>query len=126
MRLITFVIWVAVAGMTVASSARSAGNLHREADPISGEWAASFDAQGTAIPFTLKLKLVGHKVTGTSESPHTGTSTISKGSWVGNKLSFNLAGPHASIAVTGVLKDGKLIGEFRTEGMQGKWEAKKK
>lgn len=126
MRFITLVILVVVAGMTVASSARSAENLHGKADPISGEWDASFVAQGTAIPLTLKLKLVGHQVTGTSESPHTGTGTISKGSWTRNKLSFNLVSPHTSISVTGILKDGKLIGEFRTEGIQGKWEAKKK
>jgi hypothetical protein len=126
MRLITFVILVVVAGTTVASAARSAGNLRPKADPISGEWDASFDAQGTAIPFTLKLKLVGHEVTGTFESPHTGAGTISKGSWAGNKLSFTMVSPHASIAVTGILKDGKLIGEFSAEGMQGKWEAKKK
>lgn len=126
MRLITLVTLVVVAGMTGASSARSAENLRGKADPISGEWAASFVAQGTSIPLTLKLKLVGHRVTGTSESPHTGTGTISKGSWTGNKLSFNLVSPHASISVTGVLKDGKLIGEFTREGMQGKWEAKKK
>lgn len=126
MRLIKFVILVIVVGMTIASSARSSGNLADKADPISGEWAASFDAQGTTIPLTLKLKLMGHTVTGTSESPHTGTGTISKGSWEGNKLSLNLVSRHASISVTGILKGGKLIGEFTREGMQGKWEARKK
>ena len=33
---------------------------------------------------------------------------------------------HESIALTGKLQDGKLSGEFQTEGMQGNWEAEKK
>jgi hypothetical protein len=33
---------------------------------------------------------------------------------------------HESIDVTGSLKDGKLTGEFRTEGRQGTWEATRK
>ena len=43
------------------------------------------------------------------------------------KLSFTLDfEKHESIDVTGTLKDGKLAGEFHTEGFTDKWEAKKK
>ena len=49
------------------------------------------------------------------------------GSWAENKLSMTLDfAKHESIAVTGSLKDGRLAGEFRTEGFVAKWEAKKK
>lgn len=95
-------------------------------DLVSGEWDASADAQGTSIPFTLKLKLDGDKVTGTSESAQ-GSLPISKGSYVANKLTFSLDTPNGSIVLSGMIKDGKIVGEFDFAGqMTGKWEAKKK
>jgi len=67
------------------------------------------------------------KVTGTAESAHTGPGTVRDGSWANNKLSFTLDfKTHESIAITGTLKDGQLVGEFRTEGFVSNWEAKKK
>ena len=105
----------------------SVGNARSEAtDPISGEWEAIFAAQGTSVPITLELKLEGGKITGTSESTHLGSGTISKGSWVANKLSFTLESARMSIAVIGVLKEGKLVGEFDAGQLKGAWEAKKK
>lgn len=95
-------------------------------DPITGEWDATAEAQGMTIPFTLKLKLEGDKVTGSSDSAQ-GSATISKGTWSGNKLSFNLETPQGALSMTAMLKDGKLAGEFDFSGqMTGKWEAKKK
>jgi len=95
-------------------------------DPISGEWDATADAGGTSLPFTLKLKLEGDKVTGTSESAQ-GSAALSKGSFAGNKLSFSLDTPNGAIAMTALLKDGKLVGDFDFAGqMTGKWEASKK
>jgi Tol biopolymer transport system component len=108
------------------STAARHGVLRQGPDPISGDWDASFTLQGTTVPGIFKLKLDGEKVTGTVESVHTGPGTLSKGSWVDNKLSCTLDFmKHDSIEVTGSLKDGKLVGEFRTEGMQGTWEAKR-
>ena len=95
-------------------------------DPISGDWDASADAQGTAIPFTLKLKLEGDKVTGTSDSAQ-GSAPLSKGSYVAGKISFSLETPNGAIGMTGTVKDGKIVGDFDFAGqMTGKWEAKKK
>lgn len=95
-------------------------------DPISGEWEASADAQGTAIPFTLKLKLEGDKVTGTSDSAQ-GAAPLSKGTYVAGKISFSLETPNGAIGMTGTVKDGKIVGDFDFAGqMTGKWEAKKK
>jgi hypothetical protein len=95
-------------------------------DPISGEWDATADAGGTSLPFTLKLKLEGDKVTGSSDSSQ-GSAPLSKGSFSGNKLSFSLDTPNGAISMTALLKDGKLVGDFDFAGqMTGKWEASKK
>ena len=105
----------------------SNGPMPVSSDPISGEWNGLFQVEGHSAELTMMLKLDGHKVTGTAESAHTGPGTLSKGSWADEKLSFTMDfAAHESIAVTGILKDGKLTGEFRTEGMIGKWEAKRK
>jgi WD40-like Beta Propeller Repeat len=107
------------------STAPHHGVLRQGPDPISGDWDVSLTLQGTTVQGKFKLKLDGEKVTGTAESEHTGPGTLSKGSWTDNKLSLTLDfKTHESIVITGALKDGKLLGEFRTEGMQGTWEAR--
>jgi len=116
------------AGMAGAAAAPSAAPKTTPAagDPLTGDWDASADAQGTAIPFTLKLKLEGDKVTGSSESAQ-GAVPLTKGTWTANKLSFSLDTPNGSIGMTATIKDGKLVGEFDFAGqMTGKWEATKK
>ena len=131
MRLRIFVTLVLIALLANAYSAATVARRQNPAagstDPISGEWDASFEAMGTTTPATFEFKLDGNKVTGKANSDHTGPGTVSKGSWVENKLSFTLDfAAHESIEVTGTLKDGKLSGEFRTEGFVSKWEARKK
>ena len=107
-------------------AAPSSGAPAAAGDPISGEWDGSADAGGMTIPFTLKLKLEGNTVTGSSSSDQ-GTATISNGKWDGNKLSFSLDTPQGSITMTGMVKDGKINGDFDFSGqMTGKWQAKKK
>jgi len=116
------------AGMASSGgAAKPAGGTPAAAgDPISGEWDATADAGGTSLPFTLKLKLEGDKVTGSSESSQ-GTAPLSKGTFANNKLSFSLDTPNGSIAMTAMVKDGKMVGDFDFAGqMTGKWEAKKK
>ena len=124
----------AAVNAAAAPPASSAGAAKKESapapaaagDPISGDWDATADAQGTAIPFTLKLKLEGDKVTGSSDSAQ-GSAPISKGSYSAGKLSFSLDTPNGAIGMTAVIKDGKLVGDFDFAGqMTGKWEAKKK
>jgi hypothetical protein len=97
-------------------------------DPISGEWNVSFLVKGhPATPATFKLKLEGEKVTGTAYSDHTGEGTIRDSKYADGKLSFTLDfKKHESIAITGDVKDGKLSGEFTTEGFTAKWEAARK
>jgi len=95
-------------------------------DPVTGDWDAAADAGGTSLPFTMKLKLEGDKVTGSTESAQ-GSLPVSKGSFMGDKLSITLDTPNGAIVLTGIIKDGKLTGDFDFAGqMTGKWEAKKK
>jgi len=98
-----------------------------DSDPISGEWNVSFFVHDTTTPATFDLKLAGTKVTGTVYSEHTGPGTVREGKWTDGKLTliFDFKN-HESIAVDGAIKDGKLAGEFHTEGFTAKWEAKKK
>jgi hypothetical protein len=116
----------AAAPATPAPKKEEAKPAPAAGDPITGEWDASADAGGTSIPFTLKLKLEGDKVTGVSASPQ-GEAAISKGSFAGDKISITLDTPNGAIVLTAMVKDGKMTGEFDFAGQAtGKWEAKKK
>lgn len=96
-------------------------------DPISGEWDVSFFVHEKKTPATFKLKLEGTTITGTAHSDHTGEGTVRDGKWVDGKLSFTLDfKKHESIAITGAVKEGKLVGQFTTEGFTEKWEAVRK
>ena len=115
-------------GSTPAPAAPSAPSAAKPAagDPITGDWDGTADAGGTTIPFTLKLRLDGDKVSGSSTSDQ-GTASLSNGKWDGNKLSFSLETPNGAITMTGTVKDGQINGDFDFAGqMTGKWSAKKK
>lgn len=95
-------------------------------DPISGEWAATADSPAGSIQFTLKLKLETDKVSGEAASDM-GTVPVTKGSWVGGKLTILLETPNGNVTLNAGLQEGKLAGEFDFAGQAtGKWEAKKK
>ena len=128
MRLRRLMILVIVTLLAGASLACSAAAEQKKVDPISGEWEASLDSESTGSSFTLVLllKLNGDKVTGAYESGHTGGGNVSKGSWAANKLNLTLETNHGAMALTGVLKDGKLVGQWDAGHLQGKWEARKK
>ena len=96
-------------------------------DPISGEWNVTFFVHDSKTPATFTLKREGTAITGTAYSDHTGAGTIRDGKWTDGKLSFTLDfKKHESIAITGALKEGKLVGQFTTEGFTEKWEASRK
>jgi len=123
-------ISVVIALLAVVSSASSTAPWQAipkpKADAISGAWDAVLTSQENTAQITLKLKLEGAKVTGSSESSHLGDGAISDGSWASNKLKITVETRHGPLALTGALRNGKLAGEWDMGQMQGKWEAKKK
>jgi len=110
------------------SSKQPGSAVQDNSDPISGEWNVSFFVPGhETTPASFIFKLDGEKVTGAAYSDHTGAGTIRDGKWADGKLSFVLDfKKHQSIAIKGGLQNGKLAGEFTTEGFTAKWEAVKK
>jgi hypothetical protein len=130
------ILFLVVASLALASAAplllNATAQPHMQenraaADTISGEWNIDFHLMGTTAPGTMTLKLEGEKISGTVHSEHTGSGTLSNGSFAEGKMNCRMNfTSHESIDVTGTLKDGKLTGEFRTEGMQGTWEATRK
>jgi hypothetical protein len=87
----------------------------------------TFFVHDSKTPATFTLKREGTAITGTVYSDHTGAGTIRDGKWTDGKLSFTLDfKKHESIAITGTLKEGKLVGQFTTEGFTEKWEAVRK
>ena len=99
----------------------------RSDDPISGEWDVTFYVHEQKTPASFTFKVDGKTVTGTAYSDHTGPGTIRDGKYADGKLSFTLDfQKHESIIVNGALRDGKLSGEFTTEGFTDKWEATRK
>lgn len=106
---------------------KAPASVSQPADPISGEWNVTFHVHEMKTPATFTFALDGTKLTGTAISDHTGPGTIRDGKYANGKLSFTLDfKKHESIAVNGTLKDGKLTGEFSTEGFTDKWEAARK
>ncbi len=98
--------------------------LSLPADSITGDWDVTCRILGFTVPGNMTLKVQGEVVTGTVDTEHTGHGTISNGSWKDGKLGFTATfEKHESIVFTGVLKDGKLEGEFQTEGNTGQWTA---
>lgn len=125
---------VSVSGCSAVKAHHRAwfGHSHQAAaadnqDPISGEWNVTFYVHEHKTPASFTFKVEGTTVTGTAYSDHTGPGTIRDGKYADGKLSFTLDfKKHESIVVTGALKDGKLSGDFSTEGFTDKWEATKK
>lgn len=117
--------WEAKRKTSSGKSAAVENKTSTSGDPISGQWSAVFHVAEHKAEVTLKFKLDGSKVTGTSESSVAGSGTLSNGSWTNNTVLFTMPGPHGPVSVTGVLKDGALQGTFSMGEMNGTWEAKR-
>jgi hypothetical protein len=132
-RILSSLVLLTMVATACSAIARHHGHVSQQessqtaADPISGEWEVSFFVKGRTTPATFTFKLEGTKVTGTAFSDHTGPGTVKDGNWSDGKLTFTLEfKKHESIALNGNLQDGKLVGEFHTEGFVDKWEARRK
>lgn len=116
--------WEATKKAKTESFATTTNNTN--SNDVSGDWDAFLVAQDATAPVALKLKVEGNKITGTFSSEHLGTGAIEDGTLENGKIGFTMKTPQATIKVWGVLKDGKLTGDFDAGIMKGKWEAKRK
>jgi hypothetical protein len=115
--------FIAVTILAVSASLALAGHT---TDSVAGDWHITFKMGEHTGEGTMTLKLDSDKVTGTVETAHTGKGTLNNGKYRDGKLSFTADfEKHESINFTGELKDGKIQGEFATEGMTGTWAATK-
>jgi hypothetical protein len=91
---------------------------------INGPWTVTFTIQGQTVSGQMSFQTEGEKLGGSVETEHTGHGTLNGGAWSHNKLSgIYVFESHEAIAIAGEFRDGKLAGVFRTEGLDGKWEA---
>jgi len=132
--LILTAIWALTTLSTGVDAKRQAGAQSQKPainDPISGEWDMVMQIVGMSIPYKLKLKLEGDKVTGSMDSVvksgDPGSSApISSGSFTGGKISFTFDRPEGSVQFNGTLENGKIVGEYGGKQVWQKWEAWKK
>ena len=110
--------------LILATSIALAQHGSQSSGSIAGEWHITFMVQGQTVPGTLVLAAEGEKLSGTVETQHTGPGRLQDGKFTASKLSATCVFErHESIDLTGELQGEKLVGTFRTEGREGKWEA---
>ena len=93
-------------------------------ESINGNWTVTFTIQGQTVSGQMTFETHGEKLGGSVETKHTGRGTLNGGAWSHHKVSgIYVFVSHEAIAIAGELREGKLAGVFRTEGLDGKWEA---
>ena len=93
-------------------------------DSIDGDWTVTFTIQGQTVSGQMRFEAHGEKLGGSVETKHTGQGALVGGAWSHSKLSgIYVFEGHEAIAIAGEFREGKLAGVFRTEGLDGKWEA---
>ena len=96
-------------------------------DPITGQWDGVTGNSDMSVPFSMRLKLDGDKVSGDISSEQ-GGAPLSTGTWKDGALtlSFELSGM-GTITMVGAIQEGKLVGSLDIAGqMQMQWAAVKK
>ena len=89
-----------------------------ETGPIDGDWAVTFSIDGQTVSGQMTFHADRDELSGT------GRGRLQGGAWSHDKLAgIYVFEHHEAIALAGELRDGRLAGTFRTEGMDGKWEA---
>ena len=97
------------------------------ADPLTGEWSGVTGNNDMSVPFTMRLKLEGDKVTGDISSDQ-GGAQFTPGSWKDGALtiSFEFTGM-GTVLMVASFNEGKLVGTMDFSGqMQMAWAAVKK
>ena len=116
-------LWCAVA---LGQNANVPNSSAQKTTPssIDGQWTVTFTIQGQSVSGLMNFQAHGEKLGGKLETEHTGPGTLNGGTWSHNKISgIYVFQSHEAVAIAGELREGKLAGVFRTEGLNGKWEA---
>jgi hypothetical protein len=111
----------APAGAAAPSNAPASG------DVLSGAWDGVTGNADMSVPFSMRLKLDGDKVTGDISSDQGGAQFL-PGTWKDGALtvSFEFNGM-GTVTMVGSIKEGKLVGSMDFAGqMQMSWAAVKK
>jgi hypothetical protein len=97
------------------------------ADPITGEWNGVTSNNEISVPFTMRLKLDGEKVTGDMSSDQ-GGAQFNPGTWKDGTLTISFEfGGMGTVLVVAAFNEGKLVGTMDFSGqMQMSWAAVKK
>ena len=123
---VVLALLTAVLPASLAGPIQGKTSAPRPADPISGNWSASFEFDGgRSFTRTLDLKLQGKKVSGTAGSSQAGADPII-GTWEAGELNIVIEGERGTMALTGRLTEGRLAGVWDVGHAKGKWEAKRK
>jgi hypothetical protein len=122
-------IAVLVVGLCLAGGSFASAQEKEKAvaDPISGNWEGTVQLPDGSMPFTMRLKLDGAKVTGEIGSAQ-GATPITEGAWADGKLTIALTWVDgAAIQITGAASNGALSGNLSYGGGQiiATWIAKR-
>ncbi len=118
--------WALSCAAALGQNAPAQNKTAQEATPglITGRWTVTFTVQGQTVSGEMTFRTRGEKLDGNVETKHTGRGTLQGGAWSQDKISgIYVFESHQAIAIAGELREGKLAGVFRTEGLDGKWEA---
>ncbi len=122
-------IAVVVVGLCLAGGSFASAQQKEKAvaDPISGSWEGTVQLPDGSMPFTMRLKLDGAKVTGEIGSTQ-GSAPISEGSWADGTLTIAFTYVDgAAVQMTGAASSGALSGNLSYGGgqMVATWIAKR-
>lgn len=125
-RALTALLPLALAAAAAAGTPQGAP-APAAADAITGEWAGTFEfTGGTPFMRTLKLELEGTRVSGSALSPSRREDGTITGSWKAGELSLAIESERGTMTLTGVLKEGRLVGDWDVGHASGTWSAKRK
>ena len=104
------------------------GNMAAQTSSIAGDWDASMNTPGGAVPLTLVFKVDGEKLTGTAKRrsgdvPIAGTI---KGSDINFSYTVNYNGNDLTLSFTGKVNGESMTGSVSFGGQaEDEWSAKR-
>lgn len=119
------VLSAAVLALLTAVAYTQGAEKKSKPGPLTGTWecTAHGGPQGD-VPFTLTLEQAGEQVTGSVESPMGGTE-LTTATFKNKRLEIHIDTSEGNYVLTGLLKKGKLAGDWKHDPDKGTWEGSK-